>query len=406
MIGIKFSLSQMKTPPLASEVQWWPDNAILAANFKSNRFRVGNTSISEENFLDTTRTDIGFAANTNGKFTPFEANFPRRTDMGLLIEPDATNIAPHSEPYSDASIYGGSVAGCNRVNIDWLNIFTKAVQMSNTTGSSVYAYANIPYQIGIYRTTLYLRATDSSALNIGIGNQVGVDCAIDVGTQVVSDLAQELVDASIGLYKVTFTTTVTVSGSYITGAIQHFNVGKTIQFSGLQIELGANATSPILTTGASANRVHDIIRADDISTSLSSMMQAIIVLALEIPHTHAANTLINISNGTNAQRVELQMLANGNCGLYVNSSTIFVFSVPIGYNVFAIGLKENGDISISMNGQTAKIGTSTLVDFSILSQASIGSTSAGLVGAQTMYHQITILDELPTPSRLEVLSTP
>lgn len=261
MIGIGLSLEQR-----ANVQKWWEDGVVFEGDFVKNRYMASGSEISKTTFLDTTRASIAYAENQNGAFTAFAANQPRITDKGILIEPSATNIAPYAEPYQDISPYGAAYNGATRIDINWLGLFTKAVQMASDGSNDVFAHQNITYATGLHRVTLYVRASDGTALTPA-SDAVSGDFQVYVGGETITNIAQKLVDPTLGIYKINLTVDIAAAGAFYTGILQNSGqAGATLEWTGLQIETGEIATSPILTAGAIATRAADQINMDALAT--------------------------------------------------------------------------------------------------------------------------------------------
>ena len=108
-------------------------------------------------------------------------------------------------------------------------------------------------------------------------------------------------DPVLGIYKITWLAVISSVGAQNTGILQYAGqAGKIIEWTGMQVEVGEVATSPIITTGSpAATRPSDIVRADNIATILAGMSRATIILDIDVNNSVAiGQRYISISDGS------------------------------------------------------------------------------------------------------------
>lgn len=94
MLGLDLSLRPAAPPP------WWPPQAVFAADFVSGRFRSQGNALSKAEAYAFARPSPKWARRADGNWMQFASGAPAITDLGLSIEPAASNLA-----------VGGALAG-------------------------------------------------------------------------------------------------------------------------------------------------------------------------------------------------------------------------------------------------------------------------------------------------------
>lgn len=82
---------------------WWPAGASWAADFIGDRYMLDGTAVPASAAFSFARASTKYAARADGLLVPFAANMPARTDLGLLLEPAATNLCTWSTDYLNAA---------------------------------------------------------------------------------------------------------------------------------------------------------------------------------------------------------------------------------------------------------------------------------------------------------------
>ncbi len=398
MLGLSGPNLSLEQPPTHTP-KWWREGASFAAEFFKNRYMSNGNPILADDILNITRASIAYASDTHGNLIPFAVNKPRVTNKGLLIEPTATNICNYSEPYQDTFPYGGSAASYTRIDIDWLGLFTKAVT-AEYVGSTSGVYQSVLYGVGTYRVTIYARASDGSPITPSLSTGAG-DFKVHISGSNLSDLTQELVDPVLGIYKITWLAVISSVGAQNTGILQYAGqAGKIIEWTGMQVEVGEVATSPIITTGSpAATRPSDIVRADNIATILAGMSRATIILDIDVNNSVAigqryisisdgsAVNMIFIYNGGTTTSNYIQLNASGG-----TSGVVDIGAFSDGKNRIAMHIATDGTLSVSLNGQAVLTAPTPLGDLSVLTQCTLGGAYNAAVGVVSLFSEITILD--------------
>ena len=77
--------------------KWWPKNAVLAANFRTGQYMINGTNIPQETFLNISRNSAGFVQDQAMCWKKVPNHKPRRSNMGLFVEPAQTAFPQNSE---------------------------------------------------------------------------------------------------------------------------------------------------------------------------------------------------------------------------------------------------------------------------------------------------------------------
>lgn len=75
---------------------WWPVGAVMALDFGNDRYMRDQVSVGRDAVMSFARASTRLARNRAGSLLGFAPNAPALTDMGLSIEPAATNFALQS----------------------------------------------------------------------------------------------------------------------------------------------------------------------------------------------------------------------------------------------------------------------------------------------------------------------
>ncbi|MGH8484456.1 MAG: phage head spike fiber domain-containing protein, partial [Pseudomonas sp.] len=98
MIGMGMSLTRSPDAGM-----WWPAAATWAADFIGDRYMRAGSPVPRTSALSFARAGTKFARRADGRLVSFEADVPARTDLGLLLEPAATNLFTASADQTDTS---------------------------------------------------------------------------------------------------------------------------------------------------------------------------------------------------------------------------------------------------------------------------------------------------------------
>jgi hypothetical protein len=83
---------------------WWPSGARFAADFINRRAMSNGVQLPLSAVLTMSRASVKRAKSSAGYWTTFAANEPAITDLGMLIEPEATNLIINNTADSGAGI--------------------------------------------------------------------------------------------------------------------------------------------------------------------------------------------------------------------------------------------------------------------------------------------------------------
>jgi hypothetical protein len=194
-----------------------------------------------------TRTGAATGLTAAGTLTAFAENAPQRTDRGLALEPAATNILINSvfansggnRPTSwDEGIITGVSAPVAST------ILNTAFSQSGTAQRAWFSQIVALLANSSYIYSVYVEATEGTPGSVAYGTTLPVGASSNV-----------LVNPAVGRRTFTLTTSVLAgNGTIRTGLGASTNATGSITLSNPQFELGTVATSPILTTGATATR--------------------------------------------------------------------------------------------------------------------------------------------------------
>jgi len=234
---------------------------------------------------------------------------------GLLVEPGATNLALQSQAFNEAnwSKINSSVSANSQVAPDGA---TTADTLIEDNTSNVHALAVAftvtvqAYTFSVFakagtRSWMFLQnSTDTQRVWFDLSNGV-------VGTQ--TGATGSIQSLPNGWYRCSITLT-PASAASKTFAINASTGNGTISYLGdgtsgifiwqAQFETGAVATSPIVTTGSTANRVADVVSLTGAS-SLIGQTSGTLFVEFETRNPSFPGRLFQIDDGTNDNRIVL-----------------------------------------------------------------------------------------------------
>jgi hypothetical protein len=209
-----------------------------------------------------TRTGEATGLTSAGAITTFAADAPQRTDRGLALEPERTNAILNS---GDATLFAG-VNGCSMVKLtQTLPPFERvSLASANSTNNRIRAAA-IPLTNNAVYTVSYIYELGTSGLlalfadgTVSAAARRDVDgvWSYEAGTNgTFSDAVDTVLVGSIRRVVLTFTAAALVVGDVQFGAGPNTDTGGLISIQHfMQHELGAFATSPVVSVGTALTR--------------------------------------------------------------------------------------------------------------------------------------------------------
>ncbi len=207
-----------------------------------------------------TRAGAATGLTAAGTFTTFEANVPQRTNRGLALEPKATNL-----------LVNNVFAGGGAAPTSWSQVGGSGASAPAASGllTSVSAYAQsgtaerpflaqtVSVDVATYTLSLYIEAITGTIIAINMGMEA-------FGTAIFGTTVYPACPANpsgglagvLGVGRLDIQFPVTGAGTF--GAWIGLGAGSpatgSVTFSLPVLEANAAATSPVLTTGATATR--------------------------------------------------------------------------------------------------------------------------------------------------------
>ena len=399
---------------------------------------VGASHVSLAATHDITRAADGYFNNTAGRWSLFEPNIARRTNRGLLVEAGQEYQPTNSSlegavigvvdsggelptDWSKQGLLNGSTTVDEIFEINNLPAIKITFDVSNTSGETIYPnirFCSVPTSVGETWTGSIVYDQTS---NVGDGS-------------VISSLALQerqgstyLPPSPVTLGLTAGNTQQTITGTTAQATVDNVwlllthvlpagqSLKRTMTFSAHQLTKTDHVLSPIITTNTgTVFRPSDQIHANTIATTLATMTRGIIKVHLHFDNIYDGGSyprLLGISNAAGTEAVEITSSPSGELSFILRTSNVDQFVNPqpnqmlVGDNILVLGLFENGDVYISLNGSTAEYSSATIPNFSNFTTAYIGATRNGDIQLASILTQITVLDEDPTNARLETLST-
>jgi len=252
-----------------------------------------------------------------------------------LLENSATNLVLNSQRISLTPTKNGTFTDDFAISPDGTQNATKLT----ATDTDPYFYQSVSFSAGSYTASIYVK---------GIGNSIGKDFQIRLGTNIYTDV----IPSEWTRFEYTATMT---SGSVSTGLeIPNPAVsGDEVLVWGWQIEQG-NLSSYIPTSGSTVQRQADVVNGSGNSEVFDSQ-EGVLFLDTKALSNDGTTRTIGLSDGSNSNRIHFiyYSIANGYSVNYrVLNSTQVAFTKLgniLDYQKIAFKYKS-GDFSLWYNG--------------------------------------------------------
>jgi hypothetical protein len=323
-----------------------------------------------------TRASTKLRIGSNGLYGSVANNVPAfefNTDgsyRGLLVEPGATNLLERSQEFENAywsKVGTASVTPNTEVSPDGT---TTADTLSGATGDTATTSTNTLERIATvassqtYTYSIFLKSAGATTCKItardaSTGNTTNLTVSLTSSWQRVS-----VVRATGGT---TTQMNIRVGGS--DGDIFIWQA---------QLETGAVATSPIVTTAGTASRVADAVFLTGAS-SLIGQTAGVLYAEFETRNTGVAGRLFCIDEDANDNRIILLRNSNNTFSFLVTNGGASQTSISTSANLMGIqkmaAAYAVNDFALYLNGTS--IGTNTLGTVPAVSRIGIGVNGGG-----------------------------
>jgi len=357
--------------------------------------------------FDVVRASTKYVLDENGDLSQVAANTPAfeynadGTYKGMLVEDQRENICLQSEDFSTTWLSGvnTTVSAVTETTPDG-DSTSKSVKIgdNNSTGTgSVAVRQDITVTGGAtYTASIFLKADGLAFARLSIDEYDGVTN----GTQYFGlsgsgslGTAVNLDDSKIeaypnGWYRCSVTWTQGAADTefkfriYVANSISSSTVDldntSSIFAWGVQVELGANASSYIPTTTTSVTRNKDQISKTSASTYVGQTAGTVYVEAT-IDNIIANTNIISVSDGTDDNIVRITFNANADMRMYVKGGTTSIINdvetIVAGTYKFAI-VYSGSDTRVYRDGVQLSSSTTSLTFTSSVDEIDIGQSFA------------------------------
>lgn len=237
--------------------------------------------------LTVTRASNGYAETKSGQLTSFGSNVLRRTDKGALIEMARTNLALWSRDFTNAAwVKVNITAALNQTGVD--GTANSASSLTATSGLGTVLQTVISPSAARVTTCYVKRLIGSGTIEFTSDGVTYTDITASLSTS--------------AWFRVLVTGTITnpVFGFRITTS------GDAIAADFAQLESATTASSPILTTTASAVRA-----ADQVTVTLSALTSGYTMLAEWADSADGGGRIIDFGGQTLIRRSGGTVVGNG-----------------------------------------------------------------------------------------------
>jgi len=235
----------------------------IEADFVADYVRKGleiGSAILDLDDVTLTRATGGYGVKADGSYQWFDANVPRKTDWGLTIEKASTNLVPRAAPtVAQLSLAQNCAAvsepsGAPIAGLTWL-------ALDNTAGKTAISYQSLTHTPSVeHRFSVFVHCPDGVAPVPSTSSTTGDFSFVVAGQVTVTGIIVERVGTT-NFWRCSCSYVMGGSPSASSGIIRYAGQNsRTMSFSIRQMEVADRATTPIITTGATATRAADVLR--------------------------------------------------------------------------------------------------------------------------------------------------
>lgn len=287
---LRFGIGR-RTSRMTSVPGWILSGASTDLDFADSIYYDGSGG-TLSSMISTTRASTGYAQTAGGILIPFASNVPRITDQGLLVEEARTNVVLWNRDLTNAAWTKSNVtAALDQTGAD--GTANSASSLTSTAGNGTVLQAITLGSSARFQSAYVKRLTGTGTINMTLDN--GATWTAIVPTASWTKLTvptQTLANPTVGFRIVTS--------------------GDAIAVDFVQNENGAFATSPILTTTASATRAADVITLTGAALAATQGANGWVLAQ--------TNTLVN-GTGTYSPYIVAGDNVNNNTFVRVNTAT-------------------------------------------------------------------------------------
>ncbi|MEH6697192.1 MAG: hypothetical protein V7672_00690 [Brevundimonas sp.] len=378
----------------------------------SSYFRSGGSVsalLSGLSGISITRASVGYARTAAGTYTSFASGAARITDRGLMVEPAATNLFPRFAPTAAQLSTGANAADTTApssppiAGLNWLTL-------TNTSGT---ANALQPVTLAVsttYTMSVLVETPDGSQPVAGPLNGTGdFSFVLSNVTQASGTPRYERLSGNVWRVSLTVTTPGTLSST--SNGIVRFSAqnNRICKFAGFQIETGSRATSPIVTTGATATRAADVIQLPGLSIGQEVTVLADVALTGgDSSILSGSRFLFDLDDGGTSNRIYANNVSGGfGFATVVSSSTTGSVEVAgtaaVDATVKLAYRSKVDDFRMARGGTLSTVDTSGAVPSSF-SRLTIGGISGGTLQLSGFIRRLVVIPAARDDAELQALT--
>ena len=288
--------------------------------------------------LSVVRATTATRVNSAGLIETVSANVPRldytnSTCPSILVEPQRTNLKPSSNDWTNSTFTLINVTQSQSLPQPLFG--TTALQVRETTANSSHVIQIPPVAVlvigQVYTRSFYVKPTPNrTVFNFSDAGQIANDCRVNLSTKTVISKGinvgnvffKDQIDGIIRV-EITFTATGTIGRPTINLFLNNTtntyvgDVNEGIDLYHIQYELGANATSSIITLASTVTRNADVISKTGISSLIGQTEGTIFVDFNYTKATDVYRRIFAISDNTSNNLISINLTATGSVEIYI-----------------------------------------------------------------------------------------